>query len=897
MQDRGRNSNGARDPSSDSNTKRSWGPSVPTASPSKSSSASTWRSPSESSNSSSGMKVLKEGTAPPPPAAQQQQQPSNGVATTPPTSWAALLGGSVTSPTAMTNSGGGKERASKRKPRASKKNPKSAAATPAAEVVVVEEHKKEEVSSPSSIAPPPIRLAPWAKKPVVIEEKEEKEAAVVEEVTKPSLTTANGTPLTAAAAATAMSPRSFSFQRGNGVVIVQEAPSIVSSSTTTTPRKRPSESAEVAIESPTKEEEKEEVEEVVVVSPSPPPVMLSWAEKAKLAAGKAAPSPQKHTTRPVVAPTSPSSISSYANSKRGGNTGPRPASSSRSSAAVAPAKPSNSTHQQPPPVQQQQQQRQRERRNNSNGNRDNTRTRGKEETLAAAVDRKASPVLKEALPSPQQTTREIVTTSSSIPSVVVAPQQPVAATEQPPQPAAAVKNKASDNITQLCKFLSSFRLNGGTTASTEQQENGVTASPLRVLPRGINNPGNLCFVNAVLQALMGSTSFCAFFIALQSAGSDLDKAEYPVLSAMAAIAKEFEKKPVVTSVSDEGGDGEGDDEGAATTTTTTTKTKASSSADTMVLGGHPVSSTLVLELIRQFSPRQQQNKGEEGQVEQEDAHEFLHFLLDRMHSELLKLSKQQQQQNGSAAAAEVSPPSSPAAAAHKHGEEGEQEEDHGWLVKSGKRAVKQQEVSAAPSEEASVITALFQGKLATSVACAGTPVSVTVHPFTLIEVPILSDAIRSIDDALDALTASEILEDYKPSAGAAPQQAAKTERFLHLPEILVLHLMRFQYIGKSAKVNKFVAFEPRLSIRSSWLATGSSDRGAVYDLVATVSHHGKSLTSGHYTADVLQAGGKWLRFDDSDAYWMPEQKFLAERPYLLVYQRSSSTSVSSSSRR
>ena len=56
--------------------------------------------------------------------------------------------------------------------------------------------------------------------------------------------------------------------------------------------------------------------------------------------------------------------------------------------------------------------------------------------------------------------------------------------------------------------------------------------------------------------------------------------------------------------------------------------------------------------------------------------------------------------------------------------------------------------------------------------------------------------------------------------------------------------------------SKHVAFEPRLALRRGWLAPDCRERGQEYQLVATVSHHGRSKESGHYTADVLQPGGR-----------------------------------------
>ena len=50
---------------------------------------------------------------------------------------------------------------------------------------------------------------------------------------------------------------------------------------------------------------------------------------------------------------------------------------------------------------------------------------------------------------------------------------------------------------------------------------------------------------------------------------------------------------------------------------------------------------------------------------------------------------------------------------------------------------------------------------------------------------------RSVDDALDMLTAAEAISDYKPTDNAAPTSATKAVRLQHLPPLLVLFFMRF----------------------------------------------------------------------------------------------------------
>lgn len=58
--------------------------------------------------------------------------------------------------------------------------------------------------------------------------------------------------------------------------------------------------------------------------------------------------------------------------------------------------------------------------------------------------------------------------------------------------------------------------------------------------------------------------------------------------------------------------------------------------------------------------------------------------------------------------------------------------------------------------------------------------------------------------------------------------------------------------------SKQVAFPPRLKIKRSWLAPDSAERNVEYELVSTVVHHGKSISSGHYTADVRQPDDRWV---------------------------------------
>jgi len=668
------------------------------------------------------------------------------------------------------------------------------------------------------------------------------------------------------------SPRSFSFQRGNGVVLVHEAGPLSPRSPSSSQGKSNSISSGISAASVTA------LETPNVASPP-----LSWAEKAKLAAAQVPVAAAPFRKPVVAAPLSNkqnTKASAVISSKRGQRAPRSPSSAgSREQQEIKQQRHSVSGQQRfqhrGKPGQQHEKTRAIHNHMQPNPNPPSKKSAAKIDTsqeLPAPRPHLEPPsVVKEEIEGKRE--------AEAADGESLSPPPSSSSTTAPEAPSSSALTPSADiqeALDILCSSLASWRLpsNNQTTSFTSPVHHQ------RVQPRGIKNPGNLCFVNAVLQGLMGSTSFCHILLALRSLSNSgaelLDTKTYPVLSAMVNVAAEFKELPAIVTEVDK----------TSTNTSTHDSNKAKNTNLVTVLGGQPVSSALILEIINQFTPRQQ-DRGE-GHVEQEDAHEFLHFLLDKMDSELIVLRTMVKKtaEDNKSGVNNAALPHHQKAVLEFQDRSFEDHDDDGWLVKSGKKAVRQQEVSTGGLNQAeSVIAALFQGKFATSVACAGAPNSVTVHPFMIVELPIYAENIRSISDSLDALTAAEILEDYKPAAGAIPQQAAKTERFLHLPEVLILHLMRFQYTGKSAKIGKFVAFEPHLSMKSSWMATGTPDRGAVYNLVATVTHHGKTISRGHYTADVVQPDGKWLRFDDSDVYWVKEQQVLSDTPYLLVYER------------
>lgn len=65
---------------------------------------------------------------------------------------------------------------------------------------------------------------------------------------------------------------------------------------------------------------------------------------------------------------------------------------------------------------------------------------------------------------------------------------------------------------------------------------------------------------------------------------------------------------------------------------------------------------------------------------------------------------------------------------------------------------------------------------------------------------LLMPQVKSVEDALEELTAGESISGYKPQDDAAPTNATKTVRLQRLPPLLVLFLMRFDPANLRQKI-------------------------------------------------------------------------------------------------
>ncbi|XP_022544646.1 ubiquitin carboxyl-terminal hydrolase 24-like [Brassica napus] len=198
-------------------------------------------------------------------------------------------------------------------------------------------------------------------------------------------------------------------------------------------------------------------------------------------------------------------------------------------------------------------------------------------------------------------------------------------------------------------------------------------------------------------------------------------------------------------------------------------------------------------VLRSFTPDVLNNMS--GRPRQEDAQEFLSFIMDQMNDELLKLKEVSHKLTASKSSVVTSA-----------------DDDDEWetVGPKNKSAVTRTQ-SFVPSE----LSDIFGGQLRSVVKAKGSKDSATVQPYLLLHLDIHPGAVRTIEDALHLFSAPEDLEGYRASVTgkAGVVSARKSIKIQKLSKIMILHLMRFSYGNQgSTKLHKPVHFPLGLNL-------------------------------------------------------------------------------------
>ena len=185
--------------------------------------------------------------------------------------------------------------------------------------------------------------------------------------------------------------------------------------------------------------------------------------------------------------------------------------------------------------------------------------------------------------------------------------------------------------------------------------------------------------------------------------------------------------------------------------------------------GDPLTPEYVYDVIKRLPRFDNMKRGQ-----QEDAEEFLGFLLAGLHDECAQLIKNDKQQNPSAETI-TSPTSEQSSSA-----------ESGWHEVGAKQKTATTQNSGAIEIE-SPVTKIFGGKLRSEYKRPGEKASVTLEPYQPLQLDIGEPNINNISDALRNLTRLETLDGAARGARASTKQV----HIETLPPVLILHLETF----------------------------------------------------------------------------------------------------------
>ncbi|XP_068440438.1 ubiquitin carboxyl-terminal hydrolase 2a isoform X2 [Clinocottus analis] len=393
-------------------------------------------------------------------------------------------------------------------------------------------------------------------------------------------------------------------------------------------------------------------------------------------------------------------------------------------------------------------------------------------------------------------------------------------TQEALSPRSSAQEAPSRSSTQEA-FSSSRALS---SSSREPSSKGLSASPTRDSTNsksaqglvGLKNLGNTCFMNSILQCLSNTHSLRDYCLH-NAHRRDLNNNSRTNTALMEEFAKLLQ----------------------------TMWTSCSSEA---------VSPSEFKTQIQRYAPRF-------VGYNQQDAQEFLRFLLDGLHNEVNRVS--------------IRPRGST------------EDYDHLPDEEKGKKMW-----SKYLEREDSKVVDVFVGQLKSSLTCSLCGFCSTVFdPFWDLSLPITKGYGEvSLMDCMRLFTKEDVLDgDEKPTCYRCKTRRRCTKKFTiqKFPKILVLHLKRFSEARRTSKLSTFVNFPMKdLDLREF---SSESSRDAVYNLYAVSNHSGTTM-GGHYTAYCRNpSSGEWYTFNDSRVTPMSSSQVRSSDAYVLFYELASSS--------
>ncbi|XP_066148796.1 ubiquitin carboxyl-terminal hydrolase 2-like isoform X3 [Euwallacea fornicatus] len=196
------------------------------------------------------------------------------------------------------------------------------------------------------------------------------------------------------------------------------------------------------------------------------------------------------------------------------------------------------------------------------------------------------------------------------------------------------------------------------------------------------------------------------------------------------------------------------------------------------------------------------------------------------------------------------------------------------------------------SEDSFIVDA-FVGQLKSTLKCTHCGhCSVTFDPFWDLSLPLPSGRNAGplrLSHCLESFTKEETLDgDEKPKCAKCNERRRCTKSFTiqKFPQVLVIHLKRFSPMERfRGKLNTLVEFPLEGLDLTPYAAETQSGPSPRYNLYA-VSEHSGTPYSGHYTAHCKNPiDGRWHEYNDSRVSSASSRSAISPEAYVLFYER------------
>lgn len=197
---------------------------------------------------------------------------------------------------------------------------------------------------------------------------------------------------------------------------------------------------------------------------------------------------------------------------------------------------------------------------------------------------------------------------------------------------------------------------------------------------------------------------------------------------------------------------------------------------------------------------------------------------------------------------------------------------------------------------------IFEGVLTSEIKCL-TCETTTQRDETFLDLSIDLDNHSSVTSCLRQFSAEEMLcerNKFHCDNCGGLQEAERRMKIKRLPKILALHLKRFKYTEDMTRLQKLfhrVVYPYHLRMFNT--TDDAEDPDRLYELYAVVVHIGGNAYHGHYVSVIKTQDRGWLLFDDEmvepvDKHFV--RNFFGDRPgmacaYLLFYQETTIEAV------